>query len=100
MKRIAEASIPDLFGRVLLALSLFYGAGGTLWKIFGLDTLRTAWMVQVFTGTALCVFLCAGLLQPPRCLSKAATTYIISYRNEDSLSKKSSAVGGTLTPLM
>ena len=59
MKRIAEASIPDLFGRVLLALSLFYGAGGTLWKIFGLDTLRTAWMVQVFTGTALCVFLCA-----------------------------------------
>ena len=26
--------------------------------------------------------------------------YIISYRNEDSLSKKSSAVGGTLTPLM
>ena len=45
-------------------------------------------------------FLCAGLLQPPRCLSKATTTYIISYRNEDSLSKKSSAVGGTLTPLM
>ena len=34
------------------------------------------------------------------CLFKAATTYIISYRNEDNLSKKSSAAGGTLTPLM
>lgn len=34
------------------------------------------------------------------CLFKAAITYIISYRNEDSLSKKYSAAGGTLTPLM